>query len=137
LTECSVSLWRPVQSVNGRPKRHWLRCRCRLRRHPEITPRRCPPRGEAPPRRWTHRMRPRPRATGYSQRAVRADATRPGPPPGRSALGALGLAGRAQVLARLDNALGHGLLRLLQVRARVVDLLVAHVAVDLEHAVVV
>src|SRR5699024_6068740 len=54
-----------------------------------------------------------------------------------SALGGRGFAGRPEVVARLDDALGHGLLGLLEVGARVVDLLVAHVAVDLEDAVVV
>src|SRR5699024_4643999 len=48
-----------------------------------------------------------------------------------------GLSNRPQVVAGLDDALCHGLLCLLQVRAWVVDLLVANFAVNLEHAVVV
>ena len=46
-------------------------------------------------------------------------------------------AGRAQVLGGLHDAGGHAGLGRLAVRARVVDLLVADLALDLEHAVVV
>ena len=42
-----------------------------------------------------------------------------------------------QVIACLDDALGHVRLGLLEVAARVIDLLVADLAVNLEHAVVV
>src|SRR3954451_19165702 len=50
---------------------------------------------------------------------------------------ALRLTGRQQVLAGLLDALGHAGLAGLEVAARVVGLLVAHLAVDLEDAVVV
>ena len=48
-----------------------------------------------------------------------------------------GLTHRVQVLAGLDDALGHALLCLLQVGAWVVGLLVANLAVNLEDAIVI